>query len=137
VLGLLGLISLVTSVAQPGLSPALIGKIAGGLLLTTVLYLVLFWALSERVPHPWLRTVIFWLPIAFILLPAGWGFGVLLYLFVSLIVAALSSDGGCEVVTVPSLLFRRRCTVYCPLNAIDLIERQSTQRYVEGFNKTP
>jgi hypothetical protein len=38
-------------------------------------YIVLFWALGERVPHPWLRTVIFWLPAAFILLPWGWGVG--------------------------------------------------------------
>ena len=73
VLGLLGLIYIGTWVAQTGPSVVLIGQIAGGLLLTTVLYVVLFWQLSERVPHPWLRTVIFWLPIAFILLPWGWG----------------------------------------------------------------
>src|SRR5262249_29435252 len=118
VLGLLLLGSLATSVAQMGPSATLVGKLAGGLLLATVLYVVLFWLLSERVPHPWLRTVIFWLPMAFILLPWGWGIGVLLYLAVSLLVAALSSYGGCEVVAFPSLLFRRQCTVYCPLNAI-------------------
>ncbi len=82
--------------------------------------------------HPWLRTLLFWLPAVFIpllfLIPWGWGFGALLYLSVSLIVAALSSYGGCEVVALPSLLFRRQCTVYCPLNAIDLVERRYTQR---------
>ena len=132
VLGLLLLASIVTQVVQSGPSVGLIGQIAGGLLLTAVLYVVLFWQLGDRLHHPWLRTVIFWLPAAFIpflfLISGGWGIGALLYLSVSLIVAALSSYGGCEVVALPSLLFRRHCTVYCPLNAIDLIERRYTQR---------
>jgi len=128
VLGLLGLVYIGTSVAQMGPSAALIGHIAGGLLLTAVLYIVLFWVLGERVPHPWLRTVIFWLPAAFILLPGGWGFGVLLYWSVACLVAALTAYGGCEVVAFPSLLYRRHYTVYCPLNAIDLVERRYTKR---------
>jgi hypothetical protein len=70
--------------------------------------------------------VIFWLPAAFILLPWGWGLGVLLYLSVGCLVAGLTSYGGCEVVALPSLLFRRHCTVYCPLNAIDLVEHRYT-----------
>ena len=132
VLGLLGLVYIGTSIAQSGLSLVLIGQIAGGLLLTAALYLILFWQLGERIAQPWLRTVAFWAPLVFVpflfLIPWGWGFGVLLYLSVSLIVAALSSYGGCEVVAFPSLLFRRHCTVYCPLNAIDLVERRYTQR---------
>ena len=135
VLGLLGLIYVGTEVLQSGLSAVLIGQLTGGLLLTVVLYLVLFWQLGDRVRHPWLRTVMFWLPAAFIpflfLIPWGWGFGVLLYLSVSLIVAALSSYGGCEVVAFPSLLFRRHSTIYCPLNAIDLIERRYTRREIK------
>jgi len=63
VLGLLGLIYIGTSVARLGPSVSLIERLAGGLLLTTALYLALFWLLSERIPHPWLRTVIFWLPV--------------------------------------------------------------------------
>jgi uncharacterized protein DUF6410 len=135
VLGLLGLMYVGVEVAKSGLSAALIGQLAGGLLLTAALYFVLFWQLGERVRHPWLRTVIFWLPAAFIpflyLIPWGWGFGVLLYVSVSLLIAALSSYGGCETVAVPSLLFRQHCTIYCPLNAIDLIERRSTPRDME------
>jgi Family of unknown function (DUF6410) len=132
VLGLLLLVYIGTSIAKGGLSAVLIGQLAGGLLLTAILYVVLFWQLSERVRHPWLRTVIFWFPAAFIpllfLIPWGWGFGALLYLSVSLIVAALLSYGGCEMVALPSLLLRRQCTVYCPLNAIDLVERRYTKR---------
>jgi hypothetical protein len=127
VLGLLGLVYIGTSIVQSGPSAALIGQIAGGWLLIAVLYVVLFWTLGERVRHPWLRTIIFWLPVALIpflfLIPWGWGFGVLLYLSMSLIVAALTAYGGCEVVAFPSLLFRRHYAIYCPLNAIDLVER--------------
>jgi len=124
--GLLGLVFIGTSVAQIGLSAALIGHIAGGLFLTAVLYIVLFWQLCERVPHLWLRTVIFWLPATFIFLPWGWGFGVLLYWSVACLLAALMASGDCEVVAFPSLLLRRHYTVYCPLNAIDLVERRYT-----------
>jgi len=85
-----------------------IGQLAGGLLLTAVLYIVLFWQLGDRVRYPWLRTVIFWLPVAFIpflfLIPWGWGFGALLYVSVSLIVAALSSYGGIARSTARSTL---------------------------------
>lgn len=132
VLGLLGLVYIGVEVAQGGPSAALVAQLAGGFLSTAVLYVVLFWLLGERARHPWLRTGLFWLPAAFIpflfLIPWGWGFGVLLYVCVSLLVAALSSYGGCEVVALPSLFFRRQCTIYCPLNAIDLVERRYTQR---------
>ncbi len=132
VLGLLGLILVGTTVAQARLSFALIGQIAGGLLLTAALYLILFWQLGERIAHPWLRTVIFWAPLVFVpflfLIPWGWGFGVLLYWSVSCLIAALLSHGDCEVVAFPSLLFRRHYTVYCPLNAIDLVERHYTKQ---------
>jgi hypothetical protein len=128
VLGLLGLVYIGTSVAHLGPSAALIERLAGGLLLTTILYLALFGLLSERIPHLWLRTVIFWLPAVFIFLPGGWGLGVLLYWSVACLLAALTAYGGCEVVVFPSLLFRRHYTIYCPLNAVDLVERRYTKR---------
>ena len=138
VLGLLGLVYIGTSVAQMGPSATLLGQIGGSLLLTAVLYLVLFWVLGASVLshlHPWVRTGIFWAPMLFIplllLISWGWGFVVLLYLSVACLLAALTSYGGCEVVALPSLLFQRYYTVYCPLNAIDLIERRYT-RTVNG-----
>jgi hypothetical protein len=72
VLGLLGLAYIGAEVARLGPSALLLERLAGGLLLTTALYLALFWLLGERVSQPWLRTVIFWLPALFILLPGGW-----------------------------------------------------------------
>jgi hypothetical protein len=131
VFGLLGLAYIGTEVSHLGLSAALIERLAGGFISTTALYLALFWLLGERVSHPWLRTVIFWLPAVFILLPGGWGLGVLIYWSVACLLTALLSYGGCEVVAFPSLLFRRYYTVYCPLNAIDLIEHRYT-RTVNG-----
>ncbi len=67
VLGLLGLVYIGTQVVHLGLSAVLIERLAGSLLLTTALYIVLFWLLGERVSQPWLRTVIFWLPGARVL----------------------------------------------------------------------
>lgn len=62
------------------------------------------------------------------LIPWGWGFGVLLYWSVSCLIAACLSHGDCEVVALPSLLLRRHYTVYCPLNAIDLVEHRYMKR---------
>src|ERR1044071_1223872 len=88
VLGLLLLASIATSIAQHGPSVVLIGQLAGGFILSALLYIVLFWLLGKRVRHPWLRTIMFWVPAAFVpflfLIPWGWGFGVLFYLSVSL-----------------------------------------------------
>jgi len=92
VLGLLLLVSIGRSVAQMGPSATLLGQIGGSLLLTAVLYIVLFWVLGVRVLshlHPWILTGIFWAPMLFIplllLISWGWGFGMLLYLSVALI----------------------------------------------------
>ena len=41
----------------------------------------------------------------------------------ALLLNAVKNYGGCEVLALPSLLFRRWYTVYCPLNAIDAAER--------------
>ena len=75
VFGLLGLVYIGTEVLHLGPSALLLERLAGGFISTTALYLALFWLFGERVSHPWLRTVIFWLPAVFILLPGGWGLG--------------------------------------------------------------
>ncbi|MFQ5921764.1 MAG: DUF6410 domain-containing protein [Anaerolineales bacterium] len=33
------------------------------------------------------------------------------------------SYGGCEVMALPSLIFRRRYFVYCPWNVVDLADK--------------
>ena len=77
------------SVAHFGPSAALLERLAGGLLLTTVLYLALFWLLGEGGVAALARSLIFWLPAVFILLPGGWGLGVL-----PLLVYGLSPHGA-------------------------------------------
>jgi hypothetical protein len=47
------------------------------------------------------------------------------------------SYGGCEVVAIPSLIFRTRYTLYCPYNAVDVVEnallKGSARNQVFGF----
>jgi hypothetical protein len=45
-----------------------------------------------------------------------------MYVAASAILAAAMSYGGCEVVALPALLFKRRHVVYCPYNIIDVME---------------
>jgi len=127
VLGLLGLVSIGIAVAKIGPSATLFGLIAMSLLLTVALYLVLFRQLGERVSHPWLLTLMFWLPAAFILLPWDWGLGVLLYWSVACLLAALSSYGGGAGggVSRPPL-----STIHglLPAQCHRLVERRYTQR---------
>lgn len=102
-------------------------------LLIAVIYFVVFFLLGEPVLsrlNPWAGTVVFvGIPTALALLgvfpPAlqmAFGF----YVGGSLILIFFMRYGGCEVVALPSLLLRRRFTVYCPYNAIDAIERAVT-----------
>ena len=79
---------------------------------------------------PWAGTAVFLgLPtLLFILgvMPewAGMAFG--LYIGASLVLTFFMKYGGCEVVALPSMLLGKRYTMYCPLNAIDAVERAVT-----------
>ena len=37
--------------------------------------------------------------------------------------AFIMSYGGCEVIAIPSLIFGQRYVVYCPWNAVDLVDK--------------
>jgi len=55
--------------------------------------------------------------------------GVLTYLGVSLLLAGLRGDPGCEVMTVPALLFRKRTPLPCLFfSPIDWLERKALYR---------
>ena len=50
----------------------------------------------------------------------------LLYIGVSLVVSWRIRYGGCEMVALPILVFKRRCVTYCaPVVAVDVLERKS------------
>ena len=65
--------------------------------------------------------------------PAG-QLGSLLYIGVSLVLTAIRSDGGCEVMTIPGMLMGKRthlvCIVFSPLDWIEdrLVGSMSTAR---------
>ena len=93
-------------------------------------YLAAHRLLGERVlakMNPWLGTVLLVGPAIVIpgiqSLPLELRLGMVAYFSSSLFVNAAANYGGCEVLALPSLLFRRWYTVYCPLNLIDVAER--------------
>jgi hypothetical protein len=65
----------------------------------------------------------------------GWSaVGASLYIGVSLLVEALIGYGGCEIAGIPTLVLRRRYTLYCLFNSADLAERalRDRSRWVAG-----
>lgn len=92
-------------------------------------YVVAFYFLGERVlarTNPWVGTIILLGPLivitAFRLGPQPFRVALGLYYSIASIFNFAMSYGGCEVVAIPSLIFRRRYTVYCPYNAVDAVE---------------
>jgi len=103
-------------------------------------YLALYGLLGERVfarANPWLNTLILVGPALVISywnltlgaalgvdLPASLTLAMLLYVGSSLLVQTFIGYGGCEVVALPILVFRRRYVTYCiPLVLVDSAER--------------
>ena len=101
----------------------------------TGVYLVAYYLLGDGFfarTNAWINTLILVGPpvVVFILDlgPDAFQVGLWLYVAVSLIANFMMSYGGCEVVGIPSLILRRKYTVYCPLNAVDAVEKAVTER---------
>ncbi len=147
--GLLLLLPLTLSVIQSfDGSPADIRFYAGtaiffGLILAA--YTAFYWFLGERVfahANPWLNTAIFvgsafligWWdlligPFTGINLPGGLSLAMLFYIGISFVIQWRIAYGGCEVVSIPILLFKRRLPTYCiPLVALDAVEKAVVDR---------
>ena len=99
------------------------------------LYSAAHFTLGERILNklnPWVGTTILLGPLvvlfAFQIGPPVLHQAILLYVGISLIVSFFMRYGGCEVVSIPSLLFRQRYTVYCPLNVVDVAEKAAVNR---------
>ncbi len=111
-----------------------------------VLYLAAYLLIVERVKDksPWIPTMIFVFPAMYFLinglfLPLELSFGyligmpyvnhpitlaMLMYVGVSLAVQFLTKYGGCEVIAIQNLIYRKRCASYCvPLLPLDLAEK--------------
>jgi hypothetical protein len=102
------------------------------LIVVAAVYALLYYLLSDRFLdwlgriNPWIPTAIFVGPpivVAVLSLgPDAFRLGLGMYVAASAILAAAMSYGGCEVVALPALVFKRRHVVYCPYNIVDVIE---------------
>ena len=106
----------------------------------TAAYVLVYWAFGDRffaTANPWVNTAILvgpaftvaWWPIIFapvtgIEIPEALGLGMGVYVGISFILQWRIGYGGCEVVSIPIILLRRRYVTYCvPLVALDAVEK--------------
>lgn len=107
----------------------------------TAAYVLVYWAFGERFfasANPWVNTAIFvgpafavgWWPILVapvtgVELPEALVLAMGAYIGVSFILQWRIGYGGCEVVSIPIILLRRRYVTYCiPLVALDAVEKK-------------
>lgn len=124
------LLTVVAVVGEP-INDALsfLGTLGLYFLLILVVYTLAFYFLGERVlarTDPWIGTLLLLGPLALVSVleigPQPFRVAISLYYGISSIFNFAMSYGGCEVIAIPSLIFRRRYTVYCPYNAVDVVE---------------
>jgi Family of unknown function (DUF6410) len=76
---------------------------------------------------PWLAALLLVLPLAILFLlpfvPDWVTVGAFLFIAISQFVQAAIGYGGCEIAGIPTLVLRRRYTVYCALNGADYVEQ--------------
>lgn len=98
-------------------------------------YLAGHYLLGERLlarANPWIGTLILvgppTLALALSLGPSAFQLALALYISISLVFNFVMSYGGCEVMAIPSLVFRRRYVVYCPWNVVDVVDKVIEER---------
>ena len=95
----------------------------------TVFYAVVHWVVSSYLTklNRWLGAFLAILPVFVVfLLGGGLGqVGALSFLAASLLLAAARADAGCEVMSIPSLVFGQRTHLMCPLfSPLDWVEEK-------------
>lgn len=138
-------VALIQDYVETGISLRFVGLTVFYLVVITGAYTAVYWLLGERLfatANPWINTAILVGP-AFILawwqftidpwtgirLPTGLSLAMGLYVGISLILQWHIKYGGCEVVSIPILLLKRRYTTYCiPLVALDAAEKAIVDR---------
>lgn len=115
--------------------PAFYLEIFLWLLVVLAVYLAAHYFLGERMfarVNPWISTLILVGPVilegVFPLGSAPFRIALALYIMVSLVFNFAMSYGGCEVMAIPSLVFRRRYVVYCPWNVLDVVDKVVQER---------
>ncbi|MCZ6461613.1 MAG: hypothetical protein O6705_05185 [Actinobacteria bacterium] len=107
----------------------------------TAAYVFVYWALGERFfsrANAWINTAIlvgpafavgWWpvigAPVTGIEIPEALSLAMFVYIGISFILQWRIGYGGCEVVSIPIILLRRRYVTYCiPLVALDAVEKK-------------
>src|SRR5579864_6192509 len=105
VAGLALFVAAVLSSLQFRGSPPVLGGLAAVFVVCVVGYSLIVWLFGQRFftgGDPWLLAILLVAP--------------------ALVVQAIIAYGGCEVMGIPTLLVRRRYTVYCAMNGGDVVE---------------
>ncbi len=129
ILGVLLLIDVAVSVIAGGPPLSFLGEAGLYLIGVSGIYLGAYYWLGERLlakSNPWLGTLLLVVPalVGFVpgLFPEALRLALGVYIGVSLVLNFAMSYGGCEVLAIPTLIFKRRYTVYCPSTVVDVIE---------------
>jgi hypothetical protein len=131
VAGILFLAAAISTASNLGqVSASLLAQLALTVLLCAAAYTALVWILGDRFlarVDPWLGALALILPLAVVgvlpSVPRPVVVGADFYVAVSLVVQAAIGYGGCEIGGIPTLVLRRRYTVYCAFNGVDLVEQ--------------
>ncbi len=138
--GLLNLLAAlsVLSFMRPATGADLI-QIAVAPAVTAAVYTLVVAAFGQQLLariDPWLAALLLVLPLAVLFLlpfvPDWITVGAFLFIAVSQFVQAAIGYGGCEIVGIPTLVLRKRYTIYCALNGADVVEQwlQARPRWV-------
>lgn len=134
-----GFIAFVVSIAyhlvtQPP-SVGFYGATALYFIATFGVYLAAHYFLGERLfarTNPWVATGILVGPVVVVYIfqvgSPAFQLALSLYIAISLIFNFVMSNGGCEVMAIPSLIFRRKYVIYCPWNAVDVVDKAFAER---------
>jgi hypothetical protein len=114
-------------------------------LMIVAIYIAAHYLLGERVlakRNPWIGTAILVFPMLYLVFSAYLGIGIgqfigladidwplstaaFIYIGISFLIIWKTGYGGCEVVGIPNLLFRRSYRTYCiPLVLVDVLEKR-------------
>lgn len=130
-IGVVASAALVTiDLASDGVGAGFLAGVLAYFLGILAIYTVVYVLLAPRILpklNPWVSTVLFYGPVLVLpyvdALPGTFRVALSIYVTVSIVVVVFVRYGGCEVVGIPSLIVGRRYVVYCPWNAVDLVDK--------------
>ncbi len=110
-------------------SSRLLLETAGVIVGAVVFYALLHIVIQRFVPsiNRWLGAVLAVMPVflVYLLSDAPGKLGSVMFVGISLLLTAIRNDGGCEVMTLPGMLFRRRTHLVCvAFSPIDWVEQK-------------